>query len=159
MISLDEGLAGALDDHAELQQDEEFLLSPSDEMMIEESSDSGSQVIALEESDAFDEGIMEVGDSEEALLEPEEAGELDSPIEFEGAADVETGIVPIGASGDFPEAPYSIWNILSLLLIVMLLSVTGMLMTDVIRNMWAWNGNSDVTSGIANALASMFSMR
>ena len=39
---------------AALQQDEEFLLSPSDEMMGDESSDSGSQVIALDDSGAFD---------------------------------------------------------------------------------------------------------
>ena len=42
------------EDFANLQKDDEFLLSPSDEG-FGDSSDSGSQVIALSDSQAFDE--------------------------------------------------------------------------------------------------------
>lgn len=157
MISLDDELMAAADD-ATLQQDEEFLLSPSGEMLGDESSDSGSQVIALEESDAFADEAVIAEDSEEALLEPAESGELEDQIEsFEGATAVEIGAVPIGAT-ELPEAPYSVWNIVSLLLIISLLCVTGMLMTDVVRNMWSWNGSSNMTSGIADALVSILGM-
>ncbi len=157
MISLDDELMAAADD-ATLQQDEEFLLSPSGEMLGDESSDSGSQVIALEESDAFADEAVIAEDSEEALLEPAESGELEDQLEsFEGATAVEIGAVPIGAT-ELPEAPYSVWNIVSLLLIISLLCVTGMLMTDVVRNMWSWNGTSNMTSGIADALVSILGM-
>ncbi len=156
MISLDDELVAAADD-ATIQQDEEFLLSPSGEGLGEE-SDSGSQVIALEESDSFvDAAVGE--DSEEALLEPDESGELGDQLEaFDGATAVEAGALPLGA-GELPEAPYSIWNIISLLLIMMLLTVTGMLMTDIVRNMWSWSGSSNMTSGIADALVSIFGMQ
>jgi hypothetical protein len=43
-----------------LKKDEEFLLSPSDEMFTDE-SDSGSQVIALEDSAAFDQDAARLG--------------------------------------------------------------------------------------------------
>ena len=52
-----------------VQKDEEFLLSPSDEMFIDE-SDSGSQVIALEDSEAFDQdaATMVPAEGGQALL-------------------------------------------------------------------------------------------
>jgi len=158
MVSLDDELMAAADD-ATLQQDEEFLLSPSGEMLGEESSDSGSQVIALEESDSFADEAIVAEDSEEALLEPAESSDLGGELEsFEGATAVEAGAVAL-SSVELPEAPYSVWNIVSLLLIIALLCVTGMLMTDVVRNMWSWNGASNMTSGIADALVSMFGMQ
>ncbi len=54
MISLEDEIGSSPDDATQLQQDEEFLLSPSDEMLGDESSDSGSQVIALDDSGAFE---------------------------------------------------------------------------------------------------------
>ena len=35
-----------------------------------------------------------------------------------------------------PEAPYSIWNILSLVLVCLLLMLVGMMMYELLRNMW-----------------------
>ena len=82
MISLDDDLGSASDDGAALQQDEEFLLSPSDEMLGDESSDSGSQVIALDDSGAFDSDadVAAVG-SGEPMLVADEAEGLDAQLE------------------------------------------------------------------------------
>ena len=38
-----------------------------------------------------------------------------------------------------PEAPYSIWNILSLVFISMLLILMGMMMYELLRNMWGFD--------------------
>jgi len=134
-------------------------LSPSGDLLGEESSDSGSQVIALEDSGSFeDEQGIELGDSAEPVLVADDSDALESQLEaFDGAA-VESGAVPMGAVG-LPEAPYSIWNILALLSVVALLGVTGMLMSDIVRNMWAWSGDSSVASGLANSIVDMLGMK
>ena len=38
-----------------------------------------------------------------------------------------------------PEAPYSIWNIVSLVLVSMLLILVGMMMYELLRNMWGFD--------------------
>ena len=99
---------------AQFQQDEEFLLSPSDEMGADE-TDNGSQVIALDGDDMFGEeqaGIAE--ELEPALLAEEPAG-LEAPLEdLEGegpfekeqrnAADPEKGEVSLPRSAEGPSA-------------------------------------------------------
>lgn len=157
MISLDEAMVASPDDATQLQQDEEFLLSPSDEMLGDESSDSGSQVIALDDSSAF-ESDSDVGEvAAEPMLVEDEADALDVQLEpIESAAAV-AGALPV-AGADAPEAGYSVWNILALLFVVLLLSVTGMLMADIVRNMWAWNGDVDATSGLASSIIDALGM-
>ncbi len=157
MISLNDELGIASDDSAHLQQDEEFLLSPSDEMLGDESSDSGSQVIALDDSGAFESDSDVVAlDSAEPMLVEEPEG-LDVQLEpIDGAVAVASTIP--GASAEAPEAGYTIWNILALLLVVVLLSVSGMLMTDVVRNMWTWNGDTGAASGLASSIVSALGM-
>ena len=159
MISLDDELGISPDDATQLQQDEEFLLSPSDEMLGDESSDSGSQVIALDDSGAFEsDADVAALDSAEPMLVPDEGDALDVQLEpIDGAAAV-AGAIPI-ASADAPEAAYSAWNIMALLLVVLLLSVTGMMMADIVRNMWAWNGDTSVTSGLASSIIDALGMK
>ena len=142
MISLDDELVASPDDATQLQQDEEFLLSPSDEMLGDESSDSGSQVIALDDSSAFESDSDVAGiDAVEPMLVPDEGDALDVQLEpIEGAVAV-AGALPIAAGAEAPEAAYTAWNIMALLFVVLLLSVTGMLMADIVRNMWTWNGD------------------
>ena len=48
---------------------------------------------------------------------------------------------------------------MALLLVVLLLSVTGMLMADVVRNMWAWNGEFSATGGLASSLVEALGMK
>jgi len=45
-----------------------------------------------------------------------------------------------------------VWNLMSLVFVALLLGITGMLMADVVRNMWTWNSETSVSSGLANAI-------
>ena len=163
------------DEATQLKQDEEFLLSASDDLEVEgEDSDSGSQVIALEDSEAFNQDAA-------TMLQPGDGG---LAAQVAPAAAMAGGAAAAGMAAGAPaagmpatglpatmsqaagapaamlpaqvtEAPYSIWNVLALLLIVMVLSLTGMLMTDLIRNMWSWDSDYAATTSIMDALVEL----
>lgn len=144
-----------------VQQDEEFLLSPSDSVLGDESSDSGSQVIALEDSSAFEsDADLEGGEADEPMLVEEEGeaeglGDELEPID-DTAAQPESAY-PAGAEA--VEAEYNVWNIVALLLVLLLLSTAGMLMTDVVRNMWSWHGDVAASSAVADSIVEWFGMK
>lgn len=142
-----------------LKKDEDFLLTPSDEMFADE-SDSGSQVIALEDSVAFDQDAGILDQAQGALL-ADSAG-LDQQLDALGGGGV--AAAPIGVrqgayAGGPPEAPYSIWNIAGLLMVMMFLSLTGVLLSDMLRNMWAWEDGMDVATSISEGVAGAFNMK
>ena len=58
------------------------------------------------------------------------------------------------------EVPYSLWNVLGLSLILVVLCLTGMVMLDVIYNLWSWNQGSLDSAGasIADTFAGMLGM-
>ena len=166
IIALDSEEVGP-DETTQLKQDEEFLLSPSDEMFMDE-SDSGSQVIALEDSAAFDQDAATlVPEGGAALLDGSEG--LDQQLGAlggGGAPAMPTGApTPAGATAQVyaaepPETPYSIWNVLGLLVIIMFLSLSGIVMTDMMKNMWAWDeGGHDVATGISNGLTTAIGLK
>lgn len=165
------------DQATQLKQDEAFLLSPDGEGV--EDDDSASQVIALDNSEQFDENAATMlgddafgGAGLEAQLQPSDqsagdmlggaAGQL-SPMEdaaqpagFEAAA--------VGATAPMVEAPreapYTIFNVLSLMLITGVLALSGMLMMDVVRNMWSWNaGGPTPSTSIMEGLLSALGIR
>ena len=138
----------------DFQQDEEFQLSPSGS--IEADDDSGSQVIELEDSSEF-------GDAAVAL--PAEEG-FDAFADVDGGGGLEDeealgGVAPTGAAVmGTPEIPYSLLQVLSLLGILLLMCMSGILITDVVRNMWAWSGaESTLTSGFTDAILSAFGQK
>ncbi len=161
------------DEATQLKQDEEFLLSPSDDLEVDsDDSDSGSQVIALEDSEAFDQdaatmvqpGAMAGGMPD--LSAQVTGGGMGAPMMGVApgmAPGAVPGMMPTGAPQpaaayvpmEPPEASYSIWNVLSLLLVIMILSLTGMLMTDLIRNMWSWDGEYSATTSIMDGIYNM----
>jgi hypothetical protein len=136
IIDLDDLDAG--DDSTELKADEDFQLTASAMTGEDDEEDSGSQVIALEDSEAFGDeaGMLVDEESEDVLGESED--------ELEGALDqyeASPAIQPAAAQSAYaplPEAPYSLWNILALLVVFVVLGLTGMLMMDLVRNMWTW---------------------
>lgn len=141
------------DEATQLKADEDFQLEPSvAELEDEDEEDSGSQVIALEDSEAFVEGAAGLSGAE-ALAEPESEDELEGALEqVEDHPVTQPALPDIAARGPLPEMPYSIWNVLSLLMIVMILSVTGMLMTDLVRNMWSWDQAYPASSSIMDVM-------
>lgn len=135
--------------------DEDFQLAPSAALQDDE-EDSGSQVIALEDSSAF--GVPLEGDLEGAegvLGEEEPAEELAGALEEGEAAPVTLPTVQLGAAQDLP---YSLWNVLSLLAIVVVLSLTGMLMTDLVRNMWTWDEPFTASTPVMDVMVRMFGL-
>jgi excisionase family DNA binding protein len=158
-----EGLEAADSSPSAVKKDEEFLLSPSDEMFMDE-SDSGSQVIALEDSEAFDQDAATLipGAEGQALL-AETAGleqQLDSLDSGGKPATPVAAPAPTGAVYEAPETPYSIWNVIGLMLIIMFLSISGIIMTDMMKNMWAWEEEGhEVATGISKALTEAIGLR
>ena len=135
--------SGALVDFS---QGEEFQLTPSGG--IEADEDSGSQVIELEDSSEFGGMPGEFG-----------GGGFD-PVQEEGGFDGFGGEEAAGmaASAGFraiPETPYSTVDVMLLLGILLLMCLGGVLMTDLARNMWAWDGQNDMATGLTNALISV----
>ncbi len=143
----DPGISGS-GSAVDFQQDEEFQLSPSGS--LETDDDSGSQVIELEDSSEF-------GDA---------AVDLPAADGFDAFADVDSGasegFAPAGAAVTmgYPEVPYSLPQVLSLLGILLLMCLSGILVTDIVRNMWAWAGEgSALTSGFTEMVLSAFGMK
>jgi hypothetical protein len=126
VISLEQEAADP-DQATQLKADNEFLLSPG-ESMAEDESDSGSQVIALEDSEAFDQDAA-------TMLRSEPGGPLaaDAFQPMPGDMAMAGGVPGATMGGGQPvyvqvptqETPYSIWNVLSLGLIVLMLTLTG----------------------------------
>lgn len=151
------------DEATQVKVDNEFQLSA--DVTQEEESDSGSQVIALEDSESFDREAATMLRPEEAAaplagdmfqaLAPEEAVVQEG---FEqpalGAAPVQPAYVTMAAL----EPAYSVWNVLSLTAVVLLLALSGMLMVDVMLNMWQYSGTSSVGTGLADALVAMLGL-
>lgn len=152
------------DEATQVKVDNEFQLSA--DVTQEEESDSGSQVIALEDSESFDrEAATMLRPEEEAAaplggemfqaLAPEEAVVQEG---FEqptlGVTPAQPAYVPAAAL----EPAYSVWNVLSLTAVVLLLALSGMLMVDVMLNMWQYEGTSSLVTGLADALVAMFGL-
>jgi hypothetical protein len=149
---LDDGSAG-------VQADEDFQLAPSVEQ-LDDDEDSGSQVIALEDSEAFAEMGEEALDAGEPVLgAEEESDELETALEEpEGGSVTQPALPDAAMLATAPEIPYSIWNVLSLVGIVIVLSLTGMLMTDLVRNMWTWEDTYTASTPVMDLAVRMFGL-
>ncbi|MEM8911323.1 MAG: helix-turn-helix domain-containing protein [Planctomycetota bacterium] len=151
----------------DFQADEEFRLSASG-VSLEGAEESGSQVIAIEESGAVEAEAVDFGSDadfggggfDDAVEVADEAG-LDDPMAMDGGGLDDGGldgsmsesgsIQPAGAAMAF-EVPFTLLQTVSLLLILVVLSLAGMLMTDLVRNMWAYSETSAPVSGLTDAL-------
>jgi len=139
---------------------EEFDLSGLEEAG-EEEAESGSQVIALDEVGEAAPAV-EVAPGRAPMLEEELVG-----VPGAGPMVAPFGAPPVAAAGEMPapgalaapalpEAPYSIWNVLSLALCAVILAVTGMMMFDLIRNIWSWDSQTVLSSPIMDTIVSLF---
>lgn len=140
----------------DFQQDEEFQLSPSGS--LETDDDSGSQVIELEDSSEF-------GDAAVAL--PAEDGfdafaDVDGGGGLEEAGDTLGDTAPAAAAATMgvPDVPYSVLQVLMLLGILLIMCMSGILVTDVVRNMWAWSeAPNSLTSGFTDMVLGAFNLK
>jgi hypothetical protein len=150
----------------ELQADDDFLLTPMEEGADEEDSESGSQVIALDEAGEEAPTLAAGGEGMAAMLEEEAAAP-----DF-GAAALEPtpgGPAAVGAgqpaaagaalapgAAPLPEAPFGLFAMIGLTCCVLLLVLSGMMAYDLMRNMWSWNAAYAVNSWLMDMLAPLF---
>ena len=146
----------------DLKGDDEFLLTPDEDDADDESS--GSQVIDLDSAE-FDESAATIlADNASPMDEAvafetldDDGGGMLEPAAAGGAAVAATGAAALAAprAGSQSEAQYSIWNVLSLFVIVLFLGVTGMMLADLINNIWSWDQNYAFKSTIMDTILSM----
>lgn len=149
----------------ELKGDDDFLLTPLDESTDEESQDSGSQVIALDSDSHFDDAsptVLGAADAGAGLLE-EVSGDSAMGGEQEplggglGGGGQLTGAMTGGmVMAPVREAQYGALAVVGLSGCVLLLGLTGMMMFDLMRNMWSWNGAYSANSFLMDNLLSLF---
>ena len=149
MLSLDDASASP-EDATQLASEGDFELTPLDESS---DGDSSSQVIELDES----------GVSDEAATMLSAGGVPDAGADMlldEDLGDDESGddpLSPLGTGSPLvattaPEAPYSIWNVLSLFLCVLVMVIGGMFTWELFRTMYAWDRPHEVPSTVMNKL-------
>jgi hypothetical protein len=142
--------------------DVEFQLTPSEDEYGLEDSESASQVIAL---------VPEETSSEAPTLVAEEGlGPMFDEFAPAGGAAVVTPLaeMPAGpaaaaapeiaraAPAALPEAPYGTLAMVLLAATLVVLVVAGMMVTDLVRNMWSWNGPTTFNSWLMDTLAGLF---
>ncbi len=140
-----------------IKADNEFLLSAG-EAMDEDESDSGSQVIALEDSESFDQDAATMlRTDEEGALGAEAFQPLGAEGALEGAPAAAVAGQPVYVQRSV-EAPYSMANVISLGLVAGMLALSGMMMVDVMLNMWSFSEPNGVSTGLVDVFVSMFGM-
>lgn len=163
----------------DFQADEEFQLSPSG-IQLEASDESASQVIDIEESesveveadlaeaafdgdgafegdatfdeapvleDGFDDGMGEPAGMDEA--DAIGTGDEEGVVETSGRRGATPGMVGMPTSY---EIPFTLFQTIGLLLILVVMSLGGMLMTDLVRNMWSYAEPSAPVSSLTDML-------
>ena len=155
MIALGEGVD--MESPTQLKADDNFELTPLEEVEEEEDSASGSQVIALdtEEEEA---PAMGAGAGVAAMLDEDLSG-APQP-ELAAAAE---GIPAVGgaptlgpAEATLPEMPYSVLNVVSLGLCVVLLSFGCIFILDLMRNMSSWGAPYEINSTMMDFILGLF---
>ncbi len=134
----------------EPKAEDDFLLSAMDEGG-EESSDSGSQVIALDTDDELSSGMFAPAAGAATMIEEEPgAGGLSS-----GSLGMAPTLAASPAMMAVPatvEAPYTGANVAILAVCAVLLMLCGMMTFDLMRNMWSWDGPYTINSSIMDSL-------
>ena len=142
--------SGALVDFEEGQ---EFQLTHSGD--LETDDDSGSQVIEFEDSTEFGDIPVDAGFGNEDFGAVQEEGGF-------GGLDAGDGMGMAGAMGQtagyrpvVAEEPFSGLDLAIMLVIMCLLCLSGVLVSDLVRNLWAWDGQSDLSTGLTSALVNI----
>ena len=171
------------EDISDIQQDDEFMLAPSDE--LSEESDSGSQVIALSDSVQFGDPAAVGGDAPAdpfAGADPFEGGAPADPFAAAaplgpaiGGLDTNMGGVqpaptdpfgqmgprpddlptpmPVGAPADTAaDPPYTYFNVIGLLVIIIIQALVAVMMVELISNIWGiyrdtWEPGTETSIG------------
>ena len=150
----------------QLKADDDFLLTPAEEGPIEESS--GSQVIALDSELDFDEssatmvgagaglGVTALDEESDPSISGMSSGDLGPSL---GSLPPTTTLAPAPAMAAMTagnDMNFALWNILLLVPLLLCLLLCGMMLFDLMRNMWSWNGAYPVNSSLMDMILSWF---
>jgi hypothetical protein len=143
-LQLDDELVAFSEDDAEAGSDQRaedaFELTPDEELSGDD--ESSSQVIDLD-PDQFEEGFEE-GEEDEATvgLVEEEGPEFAEADETElmpaSAGGVPSGVAATRATDDMD---LSGAHVVALSCLALLMALSGVIMLDIVRNIWSWQGN------------------
>lgn len=149
MITLEEQVD--VEGATQLRTSEDFALTPT--MGGDDESDSGSQVIALDSEDDMSGAGMFGGASSDNLLS-EDAG---FGVPMDGGMGVGLAGSPVAMQvAAYPEAPYSVWNVIGLVCCTLLLMTGGVMVYDLTMQIWSWNKPFNYNSAIMDSLLGMF---
>ncbi len=132
---------------SDIKKDEDFLLTPTEERG-DQDTDSGSQVIALDEN---------LGEDATATLLAGDVPGLGGVLEDAGLGGAygAAGMMPGGMAGGQPTAPDTVFgmgSVVTLAVSALFMAVTGAMMYDIIRNMWSWDTPLSFNSSIMDAM-------
>jgi len=154
-----------------LKADDDFLLTPTEETTDADESESGSQVIALDTEGDDGATLVSPGQGMGAMfgenLGAQPALDLGAGVSLAAAPlgapgmGVSAGAMPAGAAAApagalLPEAPYSVWNIVSLAACLFFLLLCGAMVYDLLRNMWSWNSAGSVNTWLMDTIIGLF---
>jgi excisionase family DNA binding protein len=149
-----------------VKTDDEFLLTPLEEAAdSQESSESGSQVIALdsETDSATMIGLSSgVGGTMAAMLDEDVSAPRVAPPGMAGPVlGAQPAVLMEGAALMQPEAalfeaPYTGLQIAGLATCAVLLMLCGMMAFDLMRTMWGWSEPYSVNSSLMDGLGGLF---
>ena len=161
------GMASGVGGISGLKSEDDFQLTPMEDLSDGEDSESGSQVIALDTEGEGDESATMVassGTSVAAMLD-EDIGDVSMlagmPL-MAAATDLSLAGPEGMAMGGFdssaalPEAPYSIWMILGLAGVSLTLVLVGMMMYELLRNMWGFEKPIEFNTGLLDGILGWF---
>ncbi len=132
-----------------LQSDDNFDLTPLEDSAMDDSS-SGSQVIALEDSAIY------TDDSAPTMLGAEDSVGFQetAPAMLEDTSFQPAGVAAVAA---VPETPYTLFNVLSLGLALVMVALGTVIAFDLARSMWQ-PADTNLTNTIANMFIQMTGM-
>jgi len=123
----------------------DFQLTPLGEGAEDDEERDSSQVIALDELTEETGGSqLVVGAGESGMLGTEDFGVGLTP-----------GAMPVGVVSTV-ETPFSLFNILGLAGCLVLLSLSGMMVFDLLRNMWSWDEVTPLNSSLLESVLNPF---
>lgn len=138
------GLAQAIGEDSEIKGDDDFLLTPSSEGG-EDSMDSGSQVIALD---------GDYGDDATATLLAGDVPGLSAALGNEGmmmGMGAGAGAMAPGYA-TVPDTHFGIGSVVGLTVCTIFMTLTGIMMYDIIRAMWSWDTPMSVSSTLMDMI-------
>jgi hypothetical protein len=119
---------------------EDFQLTPLGEEGSEEEERDSSQVIALEEI------------TEEAAAPGFDVGSESGMMREEFGMGLVPGAAPVGVVAAAGETPFSVWNVMGLGSCLLLLGLCGMMVFDLLRNIWSWDDVTPLNSSLLEVL-------